>query len=348
MSARDLQTIVAQRAFAPRRLFSHLAHDHVPFDELTGTEQYESVALRAVQTEPVCVTVIGPVGGGKSSLIAHTCRHLAATHVALRVPVTGADDPTSVSVVAAAALSQALYDVELEQYQREALDRARADTTIEDAAPSTAVGGKLGGGPIPAEVQAELGTLRQQFQRNQLAGDRLTGLDRLVTILVARGLQPVFVLEDTEAAVGSDADLSTIDAFFSGPVRAFMNEVEASCLLAVQDRFTSCSAFNELAPSMQLIEVPTLAGDQLRAALSRIVSHRLGQVELATSVDDVLHPEVLELVVSFYDETDGSLRHVLAALQSASEYANDTDANRIGPGHIRAATDDWRARFRPS
>jgi len=116
------------------------------------------------------------------------------------VPVTDADDPTSVSVLAAVALSQALDDTDLERYQREALERARADTSTQTGNPGGLRSGTLGGGAIPAQVHAELTTLREELTTSRLAAERLAGLDRLVTILVARGLQPVFVLEDTEAA----------------------------------------------------------------------------------------------------------------------------------------------------
>src|SRR3954470_14934500 len=150
MSESPLSAIVNERAFAPRRLFKDLAADHVPFDDLTGSAKYETAVLKSVETAPSCIAIHGPVGSGKSSLIAYVCQQLPETHVALRVPVTGADDPTSVSVVAAAALSQALNDIELEEYQQEALERARADTVDRDAMPSASVGGTLGGGAIPA------------------------------------------------------------------------------------------------------------------------------------------------------------------------------------------------------
>jgi hypothetical protein len=346
--AEALRAVARERAFLPRRQFAQLAHDHVAFDALLGRDRYEAVALRSVVADPLCVSIVGPVGGGKSSLIAYVCQRLPETHVALRVPVTGADDPTSVSVVAALALSQAISAIEMEQYQRDALERARADTVTVDSGPGKALGGRLGGGPIPAEVHAEVATLREQLARNQLAGDRLSGLDRLITLLVARGLQPVFVLEDTEAAVGGGERTEVVEAFFGGPVRAFMNELEAPCLLAVQDGIATSPTFNELAPHMQIIEVPSFEDPQVGTALGKIVAHRLSQFDISVAVQELVGDEALELLVSFYEETGRSLRHVLAALQSASEYANDTGAAQIGAGHVRAATSDWRAIFRRS
>lgn len=52
----------------------------------------------------------------------------------------------------------------------------------------------------------------------------------------------------------------------------------------------------------------------------------------------------LEPLVAFYAETGRNLRYSLAALQSAAEYAAEDGAERIGQGHMRAATADWRER----
>lgn len=344
MTVELIELIATHGVFRPRGHFSQLAADHVPFDHLTGHDRYETTARAALANdEPV--GVVGPRGAGKSSLIAHVCVQLADTHVALRVPVTGADDPTSVSVVAAVALSQALDDLDLERYQREALDRARADEQTEERVPARLRGGTLGGGPIPAQLHAELGTLRQELTTNRLAAERLSGLERLITILVARGLQPVFVLEDTEAAIGADDEPDLAEAFLTGPIHAFVTELEAPCLIAIQTAFTGGEAFAQLAAQMRLIEIPTLDDANARGALDAIIVNRLAQHEAPEDPRAVLGEESLEQLIGFYDETERNLRFTLAALQTAAEYAADMHANRIGPGHIRAALTDWRARI---
>lgn len=216
MTVELIELIAAKGVFRPRGHFTQLAADHVPFDRLVGQDRYETAALQALSSDAP-VGVVGPRGAGKSSLIAHVCAHLPNTHVALRVPVTGADDPTSVSVVAAVALTQALDDLDLERYQREALNRARADQDTQEYTPGGLRGATLGGGPIPAQVHGELRTLREELTTNRLAAERLAGLDRLITILVARELQPIFVLEDTEAAIGGADQPDVAAAFLAGP-----------------------------------------------------------------------------------------------------------------------------------
>jgi hypothetical protein len=344
VTAELIELIATRGVFRPRGHFSQLAADHVPFDRLVQRDSYETAALHAV-TNDAPVAVVGPRGGGKSSLIAHVCGRLPDTHIALRVPVTGADDPTSVSVVAAVALSQALDDLDLERYQEEALERARADHSTEQHAPGGLRGGTLGGGPIPAQLHAELGTLREELTTDRLAAERLAGLDRLITILVARGRQPVFVLEDTEAAIGGADRPDIATAFLAGPVRAFLHEIEAPCLVAIQTAFAASDAFAQLAASTRIVEIPSLDEATARGALTSIVANRLQQHEVGDEPASVLADEALDQLIAFYDETERNLRFTLAALQTAAEYAADMRAHRIAPGHLRGAVSDWRSRI---
>jgi hypothetical protein len=345
MSAEQISQLARLGAFRPRQHFSQLVADHVPFDDLTGRQIFETAALEAVTSDDVAVGVVGPRGGGKSSLISYVCAQLPASHVALRVPVTGADDPTSVSNVAAVALSQALDDLELERYQRDAIERVRADQGVIERAPAGLRSGTLGGGPIPAAVHAELGTLREQLTQNRLASERLAGLDRVITILVARGLQPVFVLEDTEAAIGGAARQDVAAAFLAGPVRAFVSELETPCLIAIQTAFEQIDGFAQLAASLRLITLPAFGNARARDALTAIIHNRLSQAGLDEPAEAIITDEALVLLLAFYDETERNLRFTLAALQSAAEYASEMRSERIAEGHLRAAVTDWRERI---
>lgn len=343
MSLEVLARIAEEAIFRPRQHFRQLAADHVPFDELVGRPMHETRSARALSGDAVPVGVLGPRGGGKSSLIAYVSKRLPNTHVALRVPVTGADDPTSVSNVAVVALGQALSDLDLEAQQREALEGARADTGTAARTPAGVRGGTLGGGPIPAQLNAELGSLRVELTTGRLAADRLAGLDRLVSILVARQLEPVFVLEDTEAALGGH-DRTLAEAFFSGPVRAFVQEVEAPCVIAVQDTFDGLEAFTRLAATMQLVTIPALEGQGARDALQAIIANRLDQHRIPPA-DAVTTDEALDLLVDFYDETGRDIRFTMAALQAAAEYASERSAEVIEGADLRAAAADWRTRI---
>ena len=55
-------------------------------------------------------------------------------------------------------------------------------------------------------------------------------------------------------------------------------------------------------------------------------------------------PDALPLLAAFYAETQGSIRHVLAALELATAAALDSDGNRLDISHVRLGIEDWRAR----
>ncbi len=74
------------------------------------------------------------------------------------------------------------------------------------------------------------------------------------------------------------------EAFFAGPVKAFMNEPDAPLLVAVQDPIARRSGeFQRLAPSARIVELPHLDDEHAHAAVRAIAEHRLRTQELAIS-----------------------------------------------------------------
>ncbi len=152
-------------------------------------------------------------------------------------------------------------------------------------------------------------------------------------------------MEDTEAAVGGAEHAEIASAFLSGPVHAFVHEVQAPCLIAIQDVFRVSDAFAQLAANMRLVEIPALDENHARGALAAIITNRLRQHDVSDAAEAVLTDDALTQLIAFYDETERSLRFMLAALQSSAEYAADMRAQRIADGHVRAAIADWRERI---
>ena len=341
MSGKDVTTLAEVAVFRPRTKFGQMGIDHVPFDVLTGTEDFEHKILRDLARESVCACVVGPSGAGKSSAIAWICQQLPASHIALRVPISALDDATSVSEVSSRALASALDAISLEDYQRQALEHARADEIVTERGQPGVTSSKLGGGPVPAEVNIQLGTLRHQLARGQLPGDRIAGLERLIQILVANDLTPVFVLEDTEAALGGD-DRDRVEGFFDGPIRAFMQEVDAPLLLAAQEHLTAASdAFRRLEPAMSRIVLPRFE-ERAHEALVVILQHRVRLEELELDVREVIEDEAIEVFAESYRTTGGNLRLTLAAAHSATEYAVEARSDRVRASHARAGASDWQ------
>lgn len=96
---------------------------------------------------------------------------------------------------------------------------------------------------------------------------------------------------------------------------------------------------------MRLVEIPVLDENHARGALAAIIANRLRQHDIGDDASTVLTEEALSRLIAFYDETDRSLRFMLAALQSAAEYAADMRAQRVADGHVRGAIADRRERI---
>lgn len=273
MSAEQVVNIANKAAFRPRSRLWELHELHVPLDRLACSDAYEQRAIARL-TEGSCVAVIGSSGAGKSSVIAWVCCQLPSSHFALRIPITGVEDPGSVGEIARLALSITLDEVVLEATAQDELEKTRATSQTTTRTPS-GISAKLGGGVIPAEVSVNVASLREEFTRDRLGGDHLLALNgRLVPTLAEAGTTPVFVFEDTEATVGGADDRQRAEAFFAGPLSAFVDQVDAPTIVAVQTHLINGSrAFGRLAPVLELITIPLLSG-RARNAIDTILARR--------------------------------------------------------------------------
>lgn len=326
--------------------FALLSAEHVPFDTLTRDGSVER-PLREAVVSGSSAAVTGPRGGGKSSVLAWLCAELPDDHIPIRVPVVGMNDPSDRAVMGSVALAAALEaalagDVDLSDRERGALERSRSDELTAQAGGRKA-GAKLGGGPIPAEVSTELESLRGEYTRAAQPVDRLFGFERLLGIFNHHGLTPVFVLEDTEAAVGVGVDEVTRDRFFTVALKMLVREIDTPVVIAVQEHFVELPAYTELRPYLLEVAIPVLT-EGISDALHAILRQRLKSLTPPADPEAVVVPDALPQLAALYGETGGSIRHVLAALDVAATAALDSGADRIELGHIRRGIEDWRGR----
>ena len=333
MTTDQLLALVARDALRPRMQFVELAGDHVSLDEITGEPAYESVVLRELaRDDAVRVSVAGPRGAGKTSLIAYCCQHLPRQVIALRVPVVAMDDPGDPRVVADVAIAAALAAGRFDVHEAAALDRARADEVF--TAPSDpSVRARIGGGVVPVELEGELASYGQEYLRRGQAFDRLQGLDRLIGMYLRRGLRPIFVVEDTEAMAGTPESDELVTRFFARSLNALARELDAGLVVAVQEHFRDNAAYRELAAGMREVRLPLLPDPA--AGLRRILEHRLARVEIAADVEDVIDRPALDAFGRMYVDEDANLRRTLAAITVSVEHAADVGAERVGEAQAR-------------
>ena len=342
MSREAIGTAAEIGLFRPRNRLWELPVLHVPFDQLAGSDRYEQQALIRL-TQGTYLAVMGASGAGKSSVIAWICEQLPRDHIALRIPITGVADPGSVGEVAQLALSVTLDEISLSDADQNALTQARADSSATRRTPASARA-TLGGGPIPAGLSAETASLEREFTHDRRDGDYLLALNsRLVPILVHAGLTPVFVFEDTEATVGGGDDKrDRAEAFFTGPLSAFVSQVDSPTLVAIQSHLTAGSpAFDRLAPSLHRLAIPVLA-EKARSVVEAILTRRLDHAGIDMPASDLITAPGLDLLADFYRETEGDLRRVLAATQDALDRADSDEGQFVDEPHLRFGLGQWR------
>jgi hypothetical protein len=342
VSAEHVANIASAAAFRPRSRLWELHELHIPLDQLAGSHAYEQRAITRV-TEGSCVAVVGGSGAGKSSLIAWVCYQLPSSHFALRIPITGVEDPGSVGEVARLALSITLDEVVLDATSQDELEKTRATARTTVHTPTGIASAKLGGGMIPAAVNVNVASLREEFTQERLGGEHLLALNgRLVPTLAEAGTTPVFVFEDTEATVGGTDDRLRAEAFFAGPLSAFVDQVGAPTIVAVQTHLIDGSrAFGRLAPVLERITIPLLS-DLARSAIESILARRIELAQLHAPLADVLDPTALDSLTEFYTHSGGDLRRVLAAAHEAAEHAAADQAEQISLSHARFGIAQWQ------
>jgi hypothetical protein len=342
MSAEQVAYMANKAAFRPRSRLWELHELHVPLDQLADSDAYEQRAITRI-SEGSCVAVVGSSGAGKSSVIAWVCYQLPPSHFALRIPITGVEDPGSVGEIARLALSIALDEVVLDATAQDDLEQTRATSQTTTRTPSGIASAKLGGGVIPAEVNLNVASLREEFTQERLGGDYLLALNgRLVPTLAEAGTTPVFVFEDTEATVGGVDDRHRAEAFFAGPLSAFVDQVDAPTIVAVQTHLINGSrAFGRLAPVLELITIPLLS-DRARPAIETILARRTELAQPDAQLASIIDATALDALTEFYTQSDGDLRRVLAAAHEAAEHAAADQAAQISEAHARFGIAQWQ------
>jgi hypothetical protein len=340
-----LRRIRATGAFrAPQ--FVDLGSEHVPFDTMTARTSVEAPMLEAVEAG-TSAAVTGIPGAGKSSVLAWLCGQLPETHLPIRVPVVGVEDPSDASVFTSVVLVSALHaaqehQIDLADHQRAVIEDGRADESVTRRT-GRRRSGRLGGGPIPAELALELAALDTEHRTTRQPIDRLHVLERLLGIFESHARTPVFVVEDTEAALGAGVSDTTRDRFFSTSLGLLVREIEAPTLLAVQAQYRAVDAYRRLSTSLLEVAIPLLPAPVVDQ-LSMILARRLEYHAIDAVLDDVIDADAMSLLAEWYGERDGSLRHVLAALEIAVAAALDSGTERLGVRHVRLGIEEWRDR----
>ena len=83
---------------------------------------------------------------------------------------------------------------------------------------------------------------------------------------------------------------------------------------------------------------------RIEDGLVAILAKRLEFFAIDATVEEIVAREAMPALARFYTDKDGSIRHVLAALDVAVATAVDNGDPRLEVGHVRIGIGDWQDR----
>jgi hypothetical protein len=344
--SRDL--IVALRreaAFDPTPLPQDLAALHVPFDRLLGEPRVERALAEAARAADR-IAVVGTMGGGKSSVLAHTLTP-ANGFAALPISVAPESDetvtePGAFAQHAVRVVSTWAAEVEmLPEEERDELLRAVSDTrALPSRSRQTHAGFAV---QLPWLVKGELARdIRRELEAGtelaRSAGEHLEALKRLTRLVRAVELEPVLVVDDSDRWLRRGEPRRDLVAGFFGRVVRELAELQIGFAVAVHEHYLELDEYRDATPGVlsARVDVPRLTAP---AQLAEIVAHRIRSFGES---GELLDGAALERLWEFYAGDAGqSLRVTLQMLHTAVTEAALGEHEYVGAGLIETAIAAW-------
>jgi hypothetical protein len=343
---------VRERGAFGSRHYEALEAVHVRWDELVGGARVEGEVER-LSWNGGRFAVVGPSGTGKSSVLAAVLGQLAPDVpeglVPLRIPMSvverGVIQPGDFARhIVRHVIDWAAPDLPSAR-ERQVLEERIADVSRRSGrsrrrgfalnVPLSLVSPRLAG--LVAGLAGDVAASGAEWESRMQSGRPWHALGDLVQVFRGRGLEPFFVLDDTDVwlrAVYAD-DAEVIVRGFVANVRTMMSEMDCGLALQVHTEYLDYPAVTEIARRLALIELPRLP--DAVAGLDRILARRLEVAEATGGVRDVFADDALEELGAIY-ETGADLRLVLTlADEAVGEALQDEAATLVGASALRAA-----------
>lgn len=348
MAIELIRRLLEVRAFNPTPIGDQVIDYYVPFDELLGDNRTEH-ALAQAMIGGARVAVVGPSGCGKSSLCEWVLGAPGGGFAATRIPVAIERDETVtdpqafaqhvIRLVSSHAAESALISAE----EREAILRGSGDQISRPGREVT----KRAGIGLPdwllrGELAREVTSYMESIDQLRSTTTIVEALEYLIGLIAHHGLQPVFVIDDSDAwlNIAGVRDRSALVNDFFGRVLRMMAELPCGLVVAVHTDYLGTPAYRQAEGFLeQRITVPQLPDGALIAAL---LDRRIKTCDEAASHQEVIDESAVEALFSYYQGAGArSLRKVLQTAQTALGIADDTNGELVTSPMIESAISEW-------
>lgn len=345
MSRELILALRREAAFDPTPLPQDLAALHVPFDRLLGEPRVERALAEAARAADR-IAVVGSMGGGKSSVLAHTLTH-GNGFAALPISVAPEHDetvtePGAFAQHAVRVVSTWAAEVEmLSEEDRDKLLRAVSDTQAlasrsrQTHAAFTVQLPWLVKGELARDIRRELET-GAELRRS--AAEHLEALKRLTRLIRAVELEPVLVVDDSDRWLRHGEPRRDLVAGFFGRVVRELAELQIGFAVAVHEHYLELDEYRETTPGVlsARVDVPKLTEPEQLAA---IIAHR---IRAFGESGELLDEGALARLWEFYEGDGGhSLRVTLQMVHTAVAEAALAEYGYVAAGLIEAAIAAW-------
>lgn len=306
-----------------------------------------SAVVRATALVPPSqAEVIGATGAGKSSVIAKVVADVtgreADDHEAL--VLRAADDATVLASPGAFA-QHVLHTVRAQDYRfdtavREQLREAGANE-VTQTDPVTTHEGEAG-----TDLKVMKFGYRHQLQERytqrswgENAATARQELEELIDLMKRHGVQPVFVIDDTDKFAGGASgaiDEESLERLFANAV-SLLDELKVEFIVAVHPRFTDVPTYTEARDKHLAVHVRIPALPLAHRPLEQILARHLAAHDISTPIAELVAPEAVHMLQMVYVLSGGDLRQTLNAAAQCAASADEARASRIEVEHVYAA-----------
>jgi hypothetical protein len=345
-----------------RRLFDDATSDaervrfYVRSGELDIAPRADVELMRALRSDgpPLSISVVGPSGAGKTSLIMRVLADLAAERVepSPEALILRVGEAPEALVDPAAMMKLVLSTIEAERFSFSNVDPAllREATADQVALIPGRAGHEIGIDLKVASYAVQIEESFRQFTYGDNPARIRQSLEDVLGIVAAAGHRPVLVLDDTEKFISPEKDgglvAGAVENLYNHGVRALAG-LPVDLVIAVHPRFEDLERVRQVNEriSARRIAVPELPPDAEPAPFGEILARRLergGSAE--TALEAVIDPVAVSDLQLLYHDRGSDLRSVLKAAHAAGGHALERGAETIEPRDVRAIVSKGAAR----